>query len=58
MANTDEIEMLRLPCGHLKTRPSKLVAIVVCRCDRTWRLVRSNGEWCARLVEPEPEPAS
>lgn len=46
----DEIEMLRLPCGHLKPRPTKLTSTVVCRCGSTWRLERRAGEWCARLT--------
>lgn len=50
-AATDEIEMLRLPCGHLATKPQRLTSIVACHCGRLWQLIRSRGEWTARDAE-------
>lgn len=51
MIPADEIEMIRLPCGHLKTKPTRLTSMILCRCGKLWQVIRRNGEWTARDAE-------
>lgn len=47
-------EFVRLPCGHLRPRPEKNVAVVECKfpeCGKVWKLILKSGEWTARDVE-------
>lgn len=51
MAERTEIEMLRMPCGHLVDMPATATSMVQCDCGRLWQVVHRRGEWTARNAE-------
>lgn len=51
MAEPVEIEMLRMPCGHLTELPERASSMVQCHCGQLWQVVHRKGEWTARNAE-------
>lgn len=51
MADQTEVEMLRMPCGHLTGKPDRAMSMVQCACGQLWQVVRRKGEWTARNAE-------